>query len=217
MKYTIPETNKDLKTYAMRKNIKYLLSYILYVAFFASAFIYYVSNRYEGAESLKWWVYPVYFTSVLVSGWFICFMNRFLFDRSFSGKIASMGFSRSFDRGLSRKAGLSIDDHTYLKLVAVRENGRKIKVKIQLFDDGYDGYYKEGEEIVKFRGLNYPLSLESEKNGAHICAVCGVRTYYADGKAVHGTLVPEFRDGMMICRACGHTMMGASIDGGKEK
>ena len=217
IKYSIPKSNKDLKELAIRKNVKYILCYVLYLAFFTLAMVSFVSNRYDGAAPLKWWVYPVYFTVVAVSGWMICFMNRFVFDHSFSGKIEKMSFSRSFGRGLSRNAKLSIDYHTYIKLVACDERGKKHKVKVQLFDDGYDGYYKEGGEVVKFRGLNYPLCLESEVEGAHMCAVCGVRTCYVEGKTVHGTLKPEFRDGTMICRSCGHTMIYEGLKGGNTK
>jgi hypothetical protein len=216
-KYSIPETNGDLKKYAKWKNTRRLLYYLLYVVFFAAAFLYYVSNRYENAEPLRWWVYPVYFVAVTVSGWFICLMNRNLRDKSFLGTIKSMNFSRNFDRGLSRKAEMSLDDHTYIKLTAVDELGKTRKVRIQLFDDGYDGYYKEGGEIVNFRGLNYPLCLDSEAEGMHLCAVCGVRTNYVEGRTVHGESVPEFRDGTMICRSCGHTMIGTRLKGGDVK
>lgn len=210
-KYILPTANGDLKVYAARKNAKYAVCFLLYVVFFAAAFMFYNFNRYEDAEPLKWWVYPVYFALILISGWYVCLMNRFAFDRSFSGKITSMGLFRSFDRGLSRKAGASLDDHTYIKVVVTDERGKKRKTRIQLFDDGYDGYYREGCEMVKFRGLNYPLCLESENDGAHLCAVCGVRTNYIEGKTVHGTLKPEIKDGVMICRSCGHTLIGTAL------
>ena len=162
---------------------------------------------------LRWWVYPVYFAAVVLSGWFVCCMHRFALDRDFSGTIKSMSFTRSFDRGLARKAGFNLDDHTYLRIVAVNSRGKKRRINVQLFDDGYDGYYREGGDIVKYRGLNYPICPTSEKEGAHLCAVCGVRTHYLEGRRVFGESQPEFRDGLMICRACGYTMIGR---GGRE-
>lgn len=207
-KIMIPDANGDLGTYAKRKNLKYLVLYIAYILFFSAAFLFFVFNRHEDATPLRIWVYPVYFAAVLLSGWFVCCMHRFAWDRSFRGTVKDTGFTRSFDRGLTRKAGFAIDDHTYVKITAIDENGKKRSVRVQLFDDGYDGYYREGGTIVKYRGLNYPICPESEREGAHLCAVCGVRTYYLEGRQVYGESVPEIRNGVLICRLCGHTMIG---------
>ena len=206
-KYKIPEFNDDLKRFARWKNLKYLLGYVAYCAFLSVAFWFFVTGRYEDAPPLMWWVYPLYALLVLVSGWFIFCMNRFVFDKSCSGSVRSISVTRSFDRGLSRGAGFRLDFHTYIKILIVDENGKKKKVKAQLFEDGYDGYFEEGDTVVKFRGLNYPLCLESEGEGAHLCSVCGVRTYYLEGRMPDGSLIPEMIDGHIVCRACGHTMI----------
>lgn len=207
VKYKIPASNDDLQKYARWKNLKYLLGYLGYCAFFTFAFYFFVSRRHEDVEPLKWWVYPLFVIAVLVSGWIVCCMGRFVNDRSRSGIVKSMSISRNYDRGLSRKAGFRLEDHTYVKIVLTDGNGKKKRIKVQLFEDGYDGYFKEGATVVKFRGLNYPLCLESEADGAHLCSVCGVRTYYVEGKMPDGSLIPEIRDGHIVCRACGHTMI----------
>lgn len=207
-KIKLPKENKDLRKYAVWKNLKYLLGYLAYIAFFTFGFVFFLNGRHENAEPLKWWVYYLYPAAVLVSGWFIFRMTRFLSDRKFKGKILSMTFKRDFDRGIDRKAGFSLDDHTYVKVTAVNERGKKRKILVPLFDDGFGGYYREGDTLVKFRGLNYPLCLESEEKGNHICAVCGVRTFYKEGKMIHGEAEPR-RDGdLIICRSCGHTLIG---------
>jgi hypothetical protein len=210
--YQIPKKNDDLKRYAAWKNTKYMLFYLLYLAFFILAFGFYMSGRHETEGELPWWVYPVYVALVAVSGWVICCMNRFVCDQSFFGEIVSIGVKRDYDRGLSRTAGFSLEEHTYLSIVAVNGKGRKRRTRCRLFDDGYDCYYNVGDKIVKFRGLNYPLSLDSERKGAHLCAICGVRTYYQEGKAIHGEATPEIRDGSLICRSCGHTLMCINIE-----
>lgn len=202
--YKIPEENKDLRKYALWKNLKYLIFYILYIAFFSLAFLYYVKGNHL---PLDLWVYPVFFLAVIVSGWLVCFMTRFCSDRSFTGRIKEMKYSRNYGRGLSRSASFSVDYHTYLKLTAVRRDGKRRRVKIHLFEDGYDGYYRDGGTLVKFRGLSYPLCLESEAEGTHLCGVCGVRTYYKNGKMIHGEAEPEMRDGLIVCRSCGHTLI----------
>ncbi len=216
-RYNIPKRNVDLKKYAIWKNLKYLLGYIGYCALFFLAFAGFMSRRYKGAEPLEWWVYLLFAVVVLVSGWLVCCMYRFVGDRSFSGILKRSDLTRSYDRGLSRKAGFHLEDHTYVKMRLQNEEGKKRKIKVQLFDDGYDGYYKENEEIVKFRGLNYPICIESEREGNHICAVCGVRTYYVEGKMPDGSLLPEIRDGIMICRSCGHTMINVDELEGEKR
>lgn len=206
-KYRIPIKNKGLRRYAAWKNLKYLLAFVAYIAFFLSAFIYYVQHRPEDADALLPWVYPVFAGVVVVSGWLVCCMSRFVLDRSLSGKIREITVVRNYGRGLSRKATMSVDFHTYLKVSALNERGRKQSVRFPLFDDGYDGYYRENGTIVKFRGLTYPICIESEKEGMHMCGVCGVRTYYKDGKQIFGELKPEIVDGLIQCRCCNHTLI----------
>ena len=206
-RYRIPNENHDLRKYALWKNSKYLLFFVIYVAFFCYAFIAYAGRRPEDADPLAWWIYLLFLGVVLLSGWIICCMGRFLFDRSFTGKIQGTRFVRNYGRGLSRRATMSVDFHTYLKITAVTDSGRRKRVSVPLFDDGYDGYYREDCTIVKFRGLTYPLCLESEAEGAHICGVCGVRTFYKEGKVIFGEPEPEIVNGQIVCRCCRHTLI----------
>ena len=206
-KYTIPKENADLKKYAFWHNWWRPFAYAAYIAVLFAAFTFFVLGRHENMEPLKLWVYPVFTAAVLASGWFIFNVKRFFFDRGVSGVIFEMSFERRFGRGLNRSAGVTIDDHTYVKMTVKKDSGRKQKIRVTLFDDGYDGYYAEGREIVKYRGLNYPICLESERDGSHLCAVCGVRTFYKKGKTIHGEAEPERLGDLIICRSCGHTLM----------
>lgn len=207
-KYKIPDENKDLRRYAVWRNLKYLLGFVLYIAVMAAAFIFFLNGRNEDLEPLRWWVYVLYPVAVLASGWFIFRMTRFCSDKSFSGEIVDLSYSRDFGRGINREARFSLDYHTYRTISVIDSKGKKRRVKVTLFDDGYDGYFEEGRTLVKYRGLNYPLCTESEEEGNHICAVCGVRTYYKEGKMKDGESVPTVIDGVMICRSCGHTLIG---------
>ena len=205
--HEIPKGNTDLKAYAFKKNAKRLLGFFGYVAFFFLAFWFYLERRYEDAEPFSVWVYIIFTAVVLVSGWVICRMGRFVGESNFSGEIKRVALTRNYDLGLSREGKLALDEHTYLKIATVTENGKRKRVKVQLFDDGYDGYYREGGTVVCFRGLNYPLCLESEGEGSHLCGVCGVRTFYKDGRVIHGEAQPELKDGRLICRVCKHTLI----------
>lgn len=205
--YKIPRKNDDLRKYALWKNLKYLVAYLLYVGFFTSAFLFFLNGRHEDAEPLSSWTYPLFAVIVLISGWVICCMYRFVGDRSVLGRIKSIKIVRNYDRGLSRTAKLSLDEHTYIRITTVEQNGKRHHVTVPLFDDGYDGYYPEGGSLIKFRGLTYPLCRESEEKGTHLCGVCGVRTYYIEGKVICGEAEPQKRGELLICRSCGHTLI----------
>ena len=211
-KYKIPDKNKDLRRYAVWRDLKYLLGFLTYVAVMAAAFIFFLARRNEDLKPLHWCVYIIYPAAVLGSGWFIFRMTRFFRDKSFSGEIASMSFSRDFGRGINREARFSIDYHTYRTIVVKDGRGKRRRVKVTLFDDGYDGYFEEGKTLLNYRGLNYPICPESEAEGAHICTVCGVRTYYKEGKMKDGEPIPETARGVMICRACGYTLINFKED-----
>ncbi len=204
-KYTIPEDCGDLKRAAIWKNLKYLLIFVVYVTFFVAAFVFFLNRRHEDAVELSWWIFPLFVTCVVISGWIICFMTRFVGDRYVCGKIEDIKCVRSFDRGLSRSGKFSLDEHTYLKLKVNTEKGDIKYLKIPLFDDGYDGYFVEGRNVVKFRGLTYPLVLESENEGMHLCTVCGTRKYFKDGKGKSGE---EMRcEDMLYCPNCSHSFI----------
>ena len=206
-KYTIPKQNGDLRKSALKSRLAPPLLYLAYVAFFCYAFWFYISRRPEDLGKLSWWVYPIFAIAVPVSGWIVLRMGKWLFDRDFCGEIKDYELVRNYGRGLSRTASTVTDFHTYIKITAVDDNGKKRKITVQLFEDGYDGYYKTGGRLIKYKGLNYPLCLESERDGVHLCAFCGVRTYYKEGKAVHGEAQPEMRDGLVVCRSCGRTII----------
>ena len=193
--YKIPEKNLDLRRYAFLKNLKRVVSCLAYCAIFALSYMFYIHNGRN--EALPTVYLAIFIFAVLFSSFFIFKMNRFLFERSFDGKIESISFSRNYDRGMTRNAKRSLDFHTYIKLTVKDRRGSKRKIKVQLFEDGFDGYYREGENLVFFRGLNFPISLEAESRAEHICTVCGVRRY---GKEKDSE----------SCLSCGHSLIDVS-------
>lgn len=206
-KLTVPSENRDLRKYSLRSIIKPPLWYFVFVALLAFSFYFYLERRPEGLGGLAWWVHLIFTLVVLLSGWFIFRMTAWCLDKPLSGRIEGQEVSRSYGRGLSRGARTVVDFHTNLKITVVTDSGKRKKITVPLFDDGYDGYFKNGSQILKYKGLNYPICPESEATGSHLCTVCGVRTYYKEGKAVHGEAQPEIRDGLVICRSCGHTLV----------
>ncbi len=194
----IPRRNKDLKTYAFFANFKRIVLYLLYIAFWAVGYLVYLERPLSKPFGL--WPMLIFMTAVLVSGFVIFKVNKFLFDTSIRGRIDSFKITRNYDRGMNRQGKTSLDQHTYINLYVSSGRVIKRKIKLQLFDDGYDLYYREGDSIIAFRGLNYPLCVEAEERGERICAVCGVRRYnrVQDGRLINPS---------DTCECCGHSFI----------
>ena len=193
-KYKIPKKNIDLRVYAAARNIKRVFFYVLILVVANLSLFSYLGKRVAGLPPIKWWGYLIFELVVVVGGWIVCNMSRFVTDRYASGRIKSIKTVRSYGRFLSRNAKIDVGPYNYSRVTLACRGGRR-NVRIQLFEDGYDGYYREGGTLVKFRGLNYPLCIESEADGVHICSVCGVRTY---------------SDESSVCDTCRHTLI--SVD-----
>ena len=204
---TVPKLNDKLIKYANTRMIKCVVYYTAYIAILSFAFWSFLSNRHEDAEPLQDWVLYIFVLFVLISGWWLFNMTRVLFERTVSGRITQYAIKRNYGRSITRNASFIIKEFTYIYLTITTDNGKRRRIKVQLFDDGYDGYYKEGDTIVRYRGLNYPISIQSEADHAHLCPVCGVRTYYNANKHINGTLMPNFVDGLIICRCCKYPLI----------
>lgn len=169
----IPKSNRDVRARAFLRNFCRIALYCAYIALWAVGYEFYL--LYPINKPFVWWVMLIFCAAVAISGWIIFDMTKFLFERSFSGRIESMKVTRSYGRGVTRRGKLKIDYHTFRVLYVRNENGKRKKIRFQLFDDGYDLYYREGDRIVYFRGTRYPLCIEAEERGEHICVLCGVR------------------------------------------
>ena len=204
---TVPKLNDKLTKYAKTKMFKCVAYYGAYIVFLSAAFGSFVNNRHEDAEPLPIWSAYVFATFVLISGWWLFNMNRVIFERTISGRITQYTIKRNYGRSISRNASFIIKEFTYIYLTITTDSGKRRHIKVQLFDDGYDGYYKEGDTIVRYRGLNYPISIQSELDHAHLCPVCGVRTYYNENRHIDRTQSPDFVDGWIVCRCCSYPLI----------
>ncbi len=199
MKYPqIPKECKSTRRYAFLTNFKRIFFYLLYIAMWVAGYEFYL--LYPINKPFVWWVLLIFAALVLVSGWIIFKMWAFITEKSFLGRIESMSVSRTYGRGVTREGRAKIDFHTYRVLTVRDDKGKKRKLKFQLFDDGYDLYYREGGRIAYFRGTTYPVSFDKDQKSGEICVVCGVRSY------------PEIRDGVRggiptRCASCGRSLV----------
>ena len=194
-KYNIPKKNTDLRRYAFRRYFARSFGFVVYVAVWAIGYAVYLGGPL--AKPLEPLAMAVFCLAVVTSGWMIFRMGDVVFKRTVCGRLISQKITRSYDRGMNRRAGASTGYNTYVNFCLLDKGEKKRRVKLQLFEDGYGLYYKEGDMIVSLRGLNYPLCIESEKNGEHICAVCGARRH---GKDCDGS-------SPATCESCGHSLI----------
>ena len=169
----IPKRNRDVRARAFLRNFSRIALYLCYLALWGLGYAFYLS--YPINKPFAWWVMILFCAAVAVSGWILFDMTKFIREHSFTGKIESMKVSRSYGRGVTRQGRFKIDYHTNRVLYARDSKGKRRKIRFQLFDDGYDLYYREGDRVIYFRGTRYPLSVEAEERGEHICVLCGVR------------------------------------------
>lgn len=205
----IPKRNADLLRYAVSVQLKRVIGCLVYYGAFAAAYLFYLQGALR--KPLPPLLLAVFIAVVAISGAVIFRLDKFFLSRSYAATVRSLSVSRSYGRGLNREAKFSYDFHSFLNIKSVDRKGRERKCKIQLFDDGYDGYYREGDRIVAFRGLNYPLSLEAEARGEHICCVCGVRSYDRDARGATSRVRGEKDEtGTYSCPSCGRSMIDVS-------
>ena len=201
MRAKIPNECRDVRRAAFARNFKRITLFLLYVALWALGYLFYRSNPQN--KPFAWWAMLIFCSAIVVSGFFIFNIGKFFNERSLVGIIKSMSVSRTYGRGVTRGGRFKIDYHTYRVLKITDSNGKKRKLKFQLFDDGYDLYYREGDTVAYFRGTTYPLSLEAEERGEHICVMCGVRVMETKK---HGERPTDTE----YCEACGMKLVKIS-------
>lgn len=198
----IPKSNRDVRARAFFKNFCRIAFFLGYIALWVIGYEFYL--LYPINKPFEWWVMLIFCVAVAVSGWLIFDMTKFIRERSFVGVIKEMKVTRNYGRGVTRAGKFKIDYHTYRVLILTDSKGRRRRVRFQLFDDGYDLYYREGDKVAYFRGTTYPLCYEAEERGEHICVLCGVRVIETHR---HG----ERKVNTEYCEACGKSLV--RIDG----
>ena len=194
----IPKSNRDIRACAFFTNFRRIALYVAYIAMWVLGYKFYLMSPTNKPFVL--WVMLIFCAVIAISGWILFDMTRFILEHSFTGKIESMRVSRTYGRGVTRQGRFKIDYHTYRVLVVKDAKGRRKKLRFQLFDDGYDLYYREGDRVTYFRGTRYPLCHEAEERGEHICVLCGVRV---NEPKHHGERAVDTD----YCSACGKTLI----------
>lgn len=172
----IPKRNQDLRRRVLRQELLRLLAYLLWIAaWLAGALFYNQSNRHLDVEHhILGWKLAFWMAGAVLIGAILFRIWRVFTERSCRGTILRAGLSRSYDAsrdpGLGKAADYDFRLNTYLKVR--RTNGRIARLRFEQ-KPGFYLYYGEGEHILRFRGLPYPLNLDPSARHGYLCVACG--------------------------------------------
>lgn len=175
----IPKRNQDLKFYVLKKYILRSALYVIWLTiWYLGAYLYnqnhqkYPPERQMiGVKLLLWMLLSAALGFILFRIW------TFFTDRSYRAVITSSGLSQTYeasrDPGLQNATDFDFRLNTALQ---VQKKGRKRKKRIHFEQKlGFYFYYYEGTEIVKLRGLPYPIAIDHKHPDAKplVCVACG--------------------------------------------
>ncbi len=196
----IPQKNRDLKRYVLKKDILRLIVYIIWLAiWYAGAYLYNQSHqKYPPERKLIGTKLFLWLFVAAAVGFFLFRIRTFFTDRPYRAVITASGLSQSYeasrDPGLQNATDFDFRLNTALQ---IQKKGHKRKRRIHFEQKpGFYFYYYEGTEIVKLRGLPYPIATGHIHPDAKplVCAACGqIATEKADRCEVclHTLIDPE--------------------------
>ncbi|MBE6554279.1 MAG: hypothetical protein E7666_08060 [Ruminococcaceae bacterium] len=177
--YRLPKQNRDLLYYAARRTLLRILGFLLWLALWIGGALSYNHNHATYPPQLLILGWRLFFLVLasLVSGILIFRMWRLFTDRTCHGLIERSSLSRSYAPSGDPHTAADYDFRLNTKLLLRLENGKK---KTLCFEqkNGFYHYYYEGNKIVRFRGLPYPILLDPNAPHGYVCAACG--TWSAD-------------------------------------
>ena len=174
--YKIPKQYRDLRRHVLWRDAKKLLGYVAWVLFFLFNALFYNYNHqtYPIDRQLTGWRMALFMAIVAVVGFFVFRLWTFLTDRTYTGVIRTSGLSHSYsppDEPYGIKAA-NYDFRTNTKLTVVTDKQKKHRLRFEQKQGSY-WYYNEGERILHFHGLPYPLNLDTSAPHGYICLACG--------------------------------------------
>ena len=195
----LPKRNRDLKRYALRRDLFRLLGYLLWIAIWiGSALVYNAEHpNYPHRFQIVGWRMFFLVAATLVSGFLFFRIWRLFTDRTVRGVIEVSSLSHSYSASSDPGGAVDYDFRLNTKLRIRKSDG---KTKTLCFEQkrGFYHYYYEGKSILSIHGLPYPIRTDDDPSVGYVCAVCGT---WSETKA-------------NICAHCGRSMIDPKeIDG----
>ena len=155
----------------IKKMIKNIVIYeIMFLIFACAAYDYIVRNlAFWGDYTIVWKGIILGVIAAIVPP--LCFpLTCELLPKTLFGTVINVKFEMRYPQSAGINRGINRSNaQEYVKIKI--ENDKKRK-KMLAYRSHVSAVFGEGDRIVKFRGLAYPVK-ESENNECLICAVCG--------------------------------------------
>lgn len=174
--YRIPKRNRDLRRLRFFKTFRRVGLFTLWMAIWTiSAVIFYREHLYYPEEMrLQGWRLVALVIAVPTVGIFLFRIPKLFSEFGVEGKIVETGLSHSYTHSEDPGGANGIKYDFRLKTVLVVETARGKRKRIR-FEQKMGSYtaYRVGEEIVRFRGLPYPINPHDSNKGGYVCVACG--------------------------------------------
>lgn len=170
----IPKKNRDLAIYVRRRDIIRLICFALWVVLFigGALFYNYEHQTYPEYRRMVGWRMAVWAVGAVVSGFLLFRVWKIFLDRSFAGTIVDTGLSRSWSASDDPGAATDYDFRLKTRLKVRTDRGRLRRIRFEQ-KPGFYLYYHEGNRVVHFHGLPYPVNTDPLAKSGYVCTVCG--------------------------------------------
>ena len=194
MKRRIPEENRDLRSYVLRRRLLQLTGFTLWLAAFGfGAWFYNDSHQtYPPQRRIVGWRLLLWMLVAAAVGFFLFRLWKFFTQRGVEGAVAESGLSHSYTPSADPGAGnpVNYDFRLNTYLVIRDEKGKRRRLRFEQ-KPGFYLYYYEGTHVCKLSGLPYPIrdperccrparrysegarDPHDDLSGGYLCAACG--------------------------------------------
>ena len=174
----IPKQYKALRRYVLRQDLKRILLWVIWMTLCIAGALSYNYNHqtYPPERRMVGWRMVLWILATALLGFFFLRFWEFITLRTLRGTVAESGLSYSYTpsatpvgRGTSR---FDFDFRTNTALRIRLANGKKKRLRFEQ-KNGFYHYYYEGNEILRFHGLPYPINLDPTAPHGYLCVACG--------------------------------------------
>lgn len=172
----LPARNRDLRRYVLKNDLTRAALYLAWLTvWFLGAHTYNQRHQtYPPERRLEGWRMLVWMLIGAAIGFFLFRIWRFFKRLPVRGTIIRAGLSHTYTHSEDPGAATALEYDFRLRtsLVLRKPNGKKRRMKFEQKIGSYQ-YYHEGAEILRLRGLPYPVNLDTAAPHGYVCVACG--------------------------------------------
>ncbi len=170
----LPTHYTDLQRFVIRRRIGRTIGWILFVAAWVSGAVMYNLNHktYPPERRMIGWKMVLWIIAGAIVGAFLFKLWQMMLDRTLVGTVRRSELSRSYSSTQDVAGSRDYDFRTNTVLCLQLNNGKRKRIRFEQ-KNGFYLYYREGERLVKFSGLPYPINLDPDATHGCVCAACG--------------------------------------------